>query len=698
MTSSRGGNKLDPKASTDDPAAIPYDVPSNTVIPPFGKVSAKAQCDLGRVWEAVAGARRIVVICGAGVSVSSPANIPDFRSTAGLFRKLKEKHPNAGLTSGKDLFDASLFNSSSTSSLFYSMISELKAMADAAAPTTFHHFLKRLDLEGRLLRVYTQNIDGLEEKAGLTFGLGETGDSRAALRALGKRKREVVQRNRSLARSKSDSAVLLSKTENVPEEPMFPRAIPLHGSLSTMTCQVCGHKVYLSLASSGNQVMPRFARELSPDAGTQATAAMDLLSQGEPVPCKQCEAYAEVRSIAGLRSRGVGLMKVDVVLYNGQNDGAERVGDCVERDILGLRDPNETAVPESSSERAARERKERKEGSARRQQPEVALQPIQEAVSADDAFSAAFAENDEAQVERELTPIDQLSPPAAVWDEKPKKQMRLKPLPPDLLIVAGTSLKVPGTKRIVREFAKACQARDHRVYPDSDDESGSETKAKDVVEEEQDIHAPIRTILLNYDFPLPHSSWDDVFDVWVQGDVQQAALGLWEATKYPAEQPLNGFSMQNGSDLLTLPQHHLWTRYCEVLEAERKREKESMKNGTNEASLSRPKKASISHGSESRNGSKPSTQAQKATMQTHKTSKATVAAGKKNDAKSPVKKKNKASSTSMAPPLGALDKHVQRSKAVTQEASLKSKTPTTARQETKTPATAKQESTTVQAT
>ena len=54
-------------------------------------------------------ARSDAASSGAGISVSEPANIPDFRSATGLFRKLKEKHPTAGLSSGKDLFDARLF-------------------------------------------------------------------------------------------------------------------------------------------------------------------------------------------------------------------------------------------------------------------------------------------------------------------------------------------------------------------------------------------------------------------------------------------------------------------------------------------------------------------------------------------------------------------------------------------------------------
>lgn len=44
-----------------------------------------------------------------GAGCSTGAGIPDFRSSTGLFKALKDKHPRAGLTSGKDLFNASLF-------------------------------------------------------------------------------------------------------------------------------------------------------------------------------------------------------------------------------------------------------------------------------------------------------------------------------------------------------------------------------------------------------------------------------------------------------------------------------------------------------------------------------------------------------------------------------------------------------------
>jgi hypothetical protein len=47
-------------------------------------------------------------VIGAGISVQ--AGIPDFRSPEGLFQTLKRDNPRESLASGKDLFDASVFN------------------------------------------------------------------------------------------------------------------------------------------------------------------------------------------------------------------------------------------------------------------------------------------------------------------------------------------------------------------------------------------------------------------------------------------------------------------------------------------------------------------------------------------------------------------------------------------------------------
>lgn len=365
-----------------------------------------------------------------------------------------------------------------STALFYTMMAELKDLADAARPTSFHQLLKRLDEEGRLQRVYTQNIDGLEAKAGLSFGFDP--DAPGPAPSGSKRRRTAF------ARSQSDSVLVQGAPQN---KPLFPRAIPLHGSLSTLSCALCSHS--LSLAHNTQPAKHALAR----------------MREGQPVWCTQCEAADELRVAAGLRSRGIGRMKVDVVLYNGENDTAERVGACVERDLLGLRDPNEPQVPETPSEARARQRRER--SFAQRTQSLAAPPPIKEeaqppadglsvqpnAQSADAVLDAFFDDD---------RPAEEAMPPAP--PPKPSRA-RLKPLPPDLLIVAGTSLKVPGTKRIVREFAKACRARDAPRDAASAD-------------------APIRTIYLNYDFPAAAREWCGTFDVWIQGDVQASARGL----------------------------------------------------------------------------------------------------------------------------------------------------------------------------
>ena len=79
---------------------------------------------------------------------------------------MKQKYPDVVLK-GRDLFDASLFRDPATTAIFYTFISGLKRAVDIASPTPTHQFIKTLDARKKLLRSYTQNIDGLEERTGL---------------------------------------------------------------------------------------------------------------------------------------------------------------------------------------------------------------------------------------------------------------------------------------------------------------------------------------------------------------------------------------------------------------------------------------------------------------------------------------------------------------------------------------------------
>ncbi|KAI0007081.1 DHS-like NAD/FAD-binding domain-containing protein [Xylariaceae sp. FL0662B] len=102
--------------------------------------------------------KKVVIIAGAGISVS--AGIPDFRSSKGLFATLPKDHKLKG--SGKHLFDASVYKHDSTTSSFHNMVRDLSHLTKNAKPTPFHHLIASLAKEGRLLRLYTQNVDGLD--------------------------------------------------------------------------------------------------------------------------------------------------------------------------------------------------------------------------------------------------------------------------------------------------------------------------------------------------------------------------------------------------------------------------------------------------------------------------------------------------------------------------------------------------------
>ena len=122
--------------------------------------------------------------------------VPDFRSSNGLFNTLKSD--NKLKASGKQLFDASVYQTDASTSSFHDMVRTLSGLVSKARPTEFHEMLATLANEGRLLRLYTQNVDGIDTS-------------------------------------------LPPLQSSVPLDPKgpWPRTIQLHGSLEKMVCSKC---------------------------------------------------------------------------------------------------------------------------------------------------------------------------------------------------------------------------------------------------------------------------------------------------------------------------------------------------------------------------------------------------------------------------------------------------------------------------
>lgn len=105
-------------------------------------------------------ARRIIVLSGAGISVS--CGIPDFRSRDGIYAQLAAD-PRYELDDPSDMFDKEYFLRDP--SMFFSFARTI--YPDNYEPSPSHRFVRALEERGQLLRMYSQNIDTLEQKAGI---------------------------------------------------------------------------------------------------------------------------------------------------------------------------------------------------------------------------------------------------------------------------------------------------------------------------------------------------------------------------------------------------------------------------------------------------------------------------------------------------------------------------------------------------
>lgn len=180
--------------------------------------------------------------------------VPDFHSNDEIFQSVKKQYK---VKKVKDIFDKSLiYRDVASTAPFHRMVTSLYRTARKTRPTTFHHMLATIAKQGRLLRLYSQNIDGLE----------------TALEPL-------------------QSSIPFGKDENG----KWPQTVLLHGSIQKMECTKCYTVKDLDI-------------DLFENAG------------GIPPTCKSCiEKDNTDRRRYNLRDRDAGRLRPRILLYNDYN-------------------------------------------------------------------------------------------------------------------------------------------------------------------------------------------------------------------------------------------------------------------------------------------------------------------------------------------------------------------------------------------
>lgn len=175
---------------------------------------------------------------------------------------------------GEDLFDARVFQSAETTSIFYQFIATLrhKIMHDVRSTSATHKFIRTLRDGGRLMRCYTQNIDGLEARDGLCMRL---------TRGRGN-KRRFMKKNYETPRPQETQGTDFESGCEV---------VQLHGELSNLRCRVCATEQEWTESET------------------------EIFLEGAAPKCEKCAEKSDARQATGKRGLAVGELRPNIVLY-----------------------------------------------------------------------------------------------------------------------------------------------------------------------------------------------------------------------------------------------------------------------------------------------------------------------------------------------------------------------------------------------
>lgn len=281
---------------------------------PLRQIQHHDERSLQDVADTIAKSHKQLLITGAGISTS--CGIPDFRSKDGLYslvpaqvalltppstpsaswRKRKAyttddddeftpsqssiSSPGSSRSSpssklrGQDLFDARVFHNAESTAMFYQFIANLRRRIDSDVKKTSatHKFIRTLRDGGRLMRCYTQNIDGLEAREGLCSDL---------TRGKGNKRRFMKKQYESPRPNETAGTDFDGGCE----------IVQLHGELTGVRCRMCA------------------------DVTIWTDEVTDIFLDGSAPRCEKCVLKSEIRVATGKRGLAVGELRPNIVLY-----------------------------------------------------------------------------------------------------------------------------------------------------------------------------------------------------------------------------------------------------------------------------------------------------------------------------------------------------------------------------------------------
>ncbi len=226
---------------------------------------------------------------------------------------VKSQYPNS-IVKGKDLFDISLFRETESTSIFCTFMSELYSRIQLANITETHKFIKALKRNGKLVRCYTQNIDGIERCLGLKVGCGkrmcdDITDNHITQQKLKQNKEEQEEKEKELFSVLSSSISQQHMTTTQWWKQLD--VVQLHGDINTLTCTMCSYTT------------------------TWSKTDINILKNGEVPICPICENLQLEKKKLGKRcpESRIGFLRPNIVLYGESHPAGEEISKGLVSDL-----------------------------------------------------------------------------------------------------------------------------------------------------------------------------------------------------------------------------------------------------------------------------------------------------------------------------------------------------------------------------